>query len=181
MAAERGGGPGLTTVRDAEPADAAGVAALLRELGYPTSPAETARRLARGGERVLVAESPAGPGGVVGLAALTIGWQLPHARPLARVTALVVATAARGGGVGRALMARAEALAAEAGCDGVELTSALRPERAAAHRLYESLGYERTSARFWRPLPSPPEPTALPPPVGEGRGGGTGGGEGEGG
>ena len=130
------------------------MAALLGELGYPTTAADAAGRLARegpGGERVLVAE--AADGHVVGLAALTIGWQLPHARPLARVTALVVAPAARGGGVGRALLARAEALAVEAGCEGLELTSALRPERAAAHRLYESLGYERTSARFWRPLP----------------------------
>jgi len=129
------------------------VAALLGELGYPTTAADAAGRLARegpGGERVLVAE--AADGHVVGLAALTIGWHLPHARPLARVTALVVAERARGRGTARALLARAEELAAGAACEGVELTSALTPERAAAHRLYESLGYVRTSARFWHEL-----------------------------
>ncbi len=137
------------TVRDATPADAAAVAGLLGELGYPASPAEAAKRLQRPGERVLLAESDQL---VVGLAALTIGPMLEHARPVARITALVVREPTRGRGVGRRLMARAEELARDAGCAGIELTSAMRPEREAAHRFYEILGYERTSYRFWRPL-----------------------------
>lgn len=125
------------------------MAELLGELGYPTAPEEAAERLGRGGERVLVAEVGGRP---VGLLALTVGWQLPHAGPVARITALVVLPAARGRGAARTLLDRAAALAAEAGCEGVELTSALRPEREAAHRLYESAGYRRTSHRFWLPL-----------------------------
>lgn len=140
-------------VRDAAPADAEAVAALLGELGYPTPAAEAAARLGRsGGERVLIAERGGRP---VGLVALAVAWQLHHAAPVARITALVVTAPARGGGVARRLMERAEELALAAGCEGVELTSARRPDRRAAHRLYEWRGYERTSHRFWRPLPGP--------------------------
>ena len=137
------------TVRDATTADAAAVVGLLGELGYPTPPGEAAKRMLRIGERVLLAESD---GLVVGLASLTNGPMLEHARPVARVTALVVHAPARGLGVGRRLMARVEELARDAGCAGIELTSAIRPERDAAHRFYEMLGYERTSYRFWRTL-----------------------------
>lgn len=137
------------TVRDATTADAAAVAELLGELGYPAPPGEAAKRLRRPGERVLLADSEQL---VVGLVALTIGPMLEHARPVARVTALVVRESSRRLGVGRRLMARAEELARDGGCAGIELTSAMRPEREAAHRFYEALGYERTSYRFWRPL-----------------------------
>jgi GNAT superfamily N-acetyltransferase len=164
------GGPGVElTVRDAGPDDAPAVAELLGELGYPISPREAAARLGRQGERVLLAELD---GRVQGLVALSVGSLIQHARPLARVTALVVRESARGRGAGRRLMARAEELARAAGCAGVELTSGLRAEREAAHRFYEALGYVRTSHRFWRPLdgqgtPSPPEGEGqAPPPFG---------------
>jgi GNAT superfamily N-acetyltransferase len=136
-------------VRDATAADAATVAALLGELGYPTTAGAVATRLRRPGERVLLAESN---GGAVGLVSMTVGSLLQYAGPVARVTALVVSEPARGLGAGRRLMARAEELAREAGCEGIELTSGIRPEREGAHRFYEALGYERTSYRFWRPL-----------------------------
>jgi GNAT superfamily N-acetyltransferase len=137
------------TIRDATAADAADVAALLGELGYPTTAGEAAERLRRPGARVVVAESA---GRVVGLAALAVGSQLHHAAPVARITALVVSETARGHGAGRRLMARAEELARDAGCDDIELTSGIRPEREAAHRFYEALGYERTSYHFHRRL-----------------------------
>jgi ribosomal protein S18 acetylase RimI-like enzyme len=143
-----GAGIGLT-IREATPGDGGVVAELLGEMGRPCTPAEAAARLGRREERVLLAEAG---DRVVGLAALTIGTLLSHSRPLARVTSLVVRAAARRDGVGRRLMARAEEIATQAGCEGVELTSGLRPDREAAHRFYESLGYERTSYRFWRPL-----------------------------
>jgi len=137
------------TVRDATAADAADVAGLLGELGYPTTAAEAADRLGRNDGRVLLAESD---GRVVGLAVLAVASQLHHAAPTARVTALVVGEPARGRGAGRRLMARAEELAREAGCHVIELTSGIRPEREAAHRFYEALGYERTSYHFHRTL-----------------------------
>lgn len=125
------------------------MASLLTELGYPVGMADAARRLERDTERVVVAEQD---GQVVGL--LSIWMELPLARslPIARITALVVRESARRQGAGRALMSRAAELATEAGCEGIELTSGDRPERAAAHRFYASLGYRVTSRRYWLPL-----------------------------
>jgi GNAT superfamily N-acetyltransferase len=136
-------------IRDATDTDAADVAALLGELGYPTTAGEAAERLRRTGGRVLLAESE---GRAVGLAALAVALQLHHAAPTARVTALVVSAQARGRGVGRRLMARAEEVARDAGCHDIELTSGIRLEREAAHRFYEALGYQRTSYHFHRRL-----------------------------
>jgi GNAT superfamily N-acetyltransferase len=133
-------------VRAASVADAAQVAELFAELGYPMDEGEAARRLARGPESAFVA----GDGGrLLGLMTICRQQLIVHARPTARVTALVVRSEARRRGVGAALMARAVEWAREAGCEGVELTSGKRPERAAAHRFYEGLGFERNSYRFW--------------------------------
>lgn len=137
-------------VREATEADGAAVAELLDQLGYPMSVDEARRRLGRDGDRVLLAEST---GDAVGLLALAVQLPIARARPLARITAMVVRDSKRRHGVGRRLMERAEELARAAGCEGIELTSGIRPERQDAHHFYESLGYERSSYRFWLPLP----------------------------
>jgi GNAT superfamily N-acetyltransferase len=136
-------------IRDAVPGDADDLADLLCQLGHPAEAGEVGERLRRLEERVLVAESG---GRLMGLLTLTRHRFLSEAEPVARVTALVVRDSARGRGVGRLLMARAADIAATWGCDSVELTSGIRPERADAHRFYESLGFERTSYRFYRRL-----------------------------
>lgn len=138
-------------VREATAADAAAVAELLDQLGYLMSVEEARRRLGRDGDRVLLAESM---GDAVGLLALAVQLPIARARPLARITAMVVRDSKRRHGVGRRLMERAEELARAAGCEGIELTSGIRPERQDAHHFYESLGYERSSYRFWLPLPT---------------------------
>lgn len=138
------------TVRDAEAPDAPAVAELLTELGAPgVDGEEAARRLRRGAERVLLAFAGGQPAGLV---ALMRSLYLGHAEPALHVTAMVVAPAFRRAGVGRRLMAEAARVARESGCDGVELTSALTPQREAAHAFYVALGYERTSYRYWLPL-----------------------------
>ena len=76
--------------------------------------------------------------------------QLVTARQVHGVTALVVAEAARGQGIGRALMAAAETWAVERGCVLLEVTSNRR--RVDAHAFYERLGYEATSFRFAKAL-----------------------------
>jgi GNAT superfamily N-acetyltransferase len=87
-------------------------------------------------------------GAVVGAADLIVAPNLTHgAKPLAFVENVVVTSAHRGGGIGRALMAEAEARARDAGCYKVQLLS--NELREAAHRFYESLGY-RASARGYR-------------------------------
>jgi ribosomal protein S18 acetylase RimI-like enzyme len=61
---------------------------------------------------------------------------------------VVVDEAARGQGVGQALILRAVELAADAGARSVELTS--RPSRVAANRLYQSLGFEPRETNVYR-------------------------------
>jgi ribosomal protein S18 acetylase RimI-like enzyme len=63
----------------------------------------------------------------------------------AELAKLVVAEAARGRGVGRALSQVCTELARESGAEGIVLWS--RPYQVAGHRLYESLGYRRRPER----------------------------------
>ncbi|HKF16310.1 MAG TPA: GNAT family N-acetyltransferase [Candidatus Dormibacteraeota bacterium] len=137
------------TLRPAVADDAAVVAELLGQLGYPISAREALSRLSRPGARVILGEAD---GEALGLLELSLQLQITHARPVARVTAMVVRDSARRRGVGRSLMERAAELARAEGCEGIELTSGLQPEREHAHRFYEALGYERVSFKFWCPL-----------------------------
>jgi ribosomal protein S18 acetylase RimI-like enzyme len=68
---------------------------------------------------------------------------------------VVVDEAARGHGVGAALVEAAIRLAREAGARTVDLTS--RPTRAAANRLYERMGFQVRDSRLYRlaELPTP--------------------------
>lgn len=137
------------TLRSAAEDDAEVVGDLLGQLGYPVSPEEALSRLNREGARVILAEAA---GKALGLLELTIQLQITHARPVARVTAMVVRDSARRHGVGRRLMQRAAELARAEDCEGIELTSGIQPERQDAHRFYEALGFERASYKFWRRL-----------------------------
>jgi GNAT superfamily N-acetyltransferase len=71
-------------------------------------------------------------------------------RPWCRITTLVVDAMHRGHGIGRLLVEAAEQAARAASCSRIEATSALHRED--AHRLYERLGYGRTSAHFLKRL-----------------------------
>jgi ribosomal protein S18 acetylase RimI-like enzyme len=138
-------------VRGGTPADAGGLARLIQELGYDVSPADVAARLPRLfdlGLPPLLADA----GQLIGCLTMGITAVLHRPRPVGRISMLVVAEAWRGRGVGRALVGAAEAYLAERGCGLIEVTSNVRRER--AHAFYERLGYERTSFRFGKMLPS---------------------------
>ena len=137
-------------IRSASAADAAGLVPLLAELGYPTREAVLATRLAklvRGGESVFVAEER---GALLGVLTVHVTPVLHRPRPVGRLTMLVVASHARGRGVGRALVTHAEGVLAASGCGLVEVTSNQR--RSDAHAFYARLGYEVTSLRFKKAL-----------------------------
>ncbi len=135
------------TIRPARPEDAAAVARLLAELGYPSTPQEVAQRIdALGGaDAVLITD-----GALIALHRVPL---LAEGGASARITALVVAAARRREGLGRALLAAAEEVARRWGCDLLEVSSGRRPERDPAHAFYLAAGFEDTaqrSARYWK-------------------------------
>ena len=139
--------PAEIVVRDAIIEDASVIATLLGELGYPSQTegvrARLARLLAREGSRVFVAERSAKALGVLGLHRMPV---LTSLGDIAMIIALVVTERARGAGVGRLLVARAEEQARVWQCERITVTSAER--RADAHAFYQHLGYEYTGRRF---------------------------------
>jgi ribosomal protein S18 acetylase RimI-like enzyme len=140
---------GEIRIRPAAPGDAPALAGLIVELGYPVTDAEVSARmrlLLAVGRTPLVAELD----GIVGLLTWSVMHVLHRPGPVGRISTLVVAGRVRGRGVGRALVAAAEAEVRAAGCDLIEVTSNMR--RADAHAFYERLGYERTSFRFAKPM-----------------------------
>ena len=135
-------------VRQAGPADADLVAPLFdayrQFYEQPSDPALArayiAERLERHESVIFLAERDGRPVGFVQLYPL---FSSTAARPrrLWLLNDLFVAPEARGGGVGRALMARARLLAQETDAVGLELATARG--NTTAQRLYESLGYRR--------------------------------------
>jgi ribosomal protein S18 acetylase RimI-like enzyme len=127
-------------IRAARSADAAQVADLLAELGYPTTTGDAqhrlARLLARDDAGVLVADAA---GEVIGVAAYQLLELLERAQPQCRLTALVVRADTRRLGVARALVADVEALACAHGCFRVEVTT--RASREDALDFYTAAGF----------------------------------------
>jgi N-acetylglutamate synthase-like GNAT family acetyltransferase len=141
------------SVRRAAAADAAAIAVLLSELGYATGAAEVGRRLEAlepGRSAVLVAEHA---GAVAGVLTLYMVPVLHEPGDWCRVTALVVAGAARRRGLAGALVSEAEAIARSHGCVRIEVTSALH--RDGAHDFYRGMGFEQVSEHFLKALAAP--------------------------
>lgn len=123
--------------------------ALLAELGYPMSDAVLVARVAAvcgdPSNEVLVAEED---GDVVGFVAVHSFEMLHRPGRMGRITALVVAAAARGHGIGRQLLAAAEDRLRGCGCIQLEVTSA--EQRADAHAFYKACGYVEKRLRFFK-------------------------------
>jgi len=137
------------TIRVGALADAAPIAELLTELGYPASAADVRQRLAywlpEPASRVLVAERD---GVVVGSIALHVIPYLERTGRWLRIESLVVSKPDRQAGIGRALLGAAERLARRWGCLQIEVTS-LR-SRADAHAFYRRLGFTDQCGRSGR-------------------------------
>jgi GNAT superfamily N-acetyltransferase len=145
--------PEITKVRLATLEDGSGMAVLLGELGYPTDSVSFCKRLegmlARDDYRVLVAERD---GELCGLVSACWGLYLEHDGRWGRITALVVAEAYRGQGVGMLLVAHAESWLQSQQAIACIVNSSL--VRAEAHRFYEHRGYRVTGFRFVKPFGS---------------------------
>lgn len=136
-------------LRPAEARDAAALADLMTQLGYPSTPQDLSLRLRElapdASYHVLVAELR---GAVVGAAAGQVALGLERSGLFLRVIALVVDEAHVSQGLGRRLLAAIEAWGRGRGADASTLTSAHR--RRAAHDFYERRGYACTGLRFFR-------------------------------
>ncbi len=125
----------------------AGVRRLCAELApdaAPLTPARLREILAGEACRLLVARGAAGD--VAGMALLA-SYPIPTGRRF-WIEDVAVAPAARGQGIGEALVRRALELARAAGAETVDLTC--RPARAAANRLYQRLGFVRRETNVYR-------------------------------
>jgi GNAT superfamily N-acetyltransferase len=138
-------------VRAARLEDADGVAALLGDLGYASTSAQAADRLAAldadPQSLLLVAEVD---GEVAGFASLHVQPLIESDEPGCVFTALVVGERLRRHGVGRLLADAIESEARARGGRRIVLNSNER--RADAHAFYEALGYEHTGRRYAKKL-----------------------------
>jgi GNAT superfamily N-acetyltransferase len=134
-------------LRDAVASDADAIAALLTELGHPVASAEIPSRLAAvrddHGAALVAVDNADRP---LGLISLSRHVALHAPGPIAYITALVTASAARRRGVGQLLVEAAKTWAAEQGCVRLSVTSAER--RADAHAFYPACGLPYTGRRF---------------------------------
>jgi GNAT superfamily N-acetyltransferase len=140
-------------IRRAKSSDAAQIAELCGQLGYPAKPAEIAQRLRKikpaSQHAVLVAETPEQK---------VIGWLHVSVSPLvevelrAEVNGLVVDDNERSRGTGALLLRTAEQWARSRGCKSMSVRSNVIRER--AHQFYLRCGYEhyKTQKAFRKPL-----------------------------
>ena len=140
-------------IRKARRADAARIAELSGQLGYPSTAAQIAQRL-RGlkpesQQAVFVADFPGS--GVCGWLHVSVAY-LVDSEIRAEVNALVVAEAQRSLGAGARLLEAAEEWARKRGCKSMSVRSNVIRER--AHKFYERQGYEhyKSQKAFRKPL-----------------------------
>ncbi|MDB4889687.1 MAG: GCN5-related N-acetyltransferase [Gemmatimonadetes bacterium] len=141
----------VVKVRRATTSDAPAMAALLGQLGYPSSVEVLPSRvdaIEREGGAVYVAT--AADDRILGLASAARLATLHAGAQVAYITALVTADDARGQGVGRAMVATIEQWARDCGCTRLSVTSAER--RADAHAFYPRCGMPYNGRRFSKQL-----------------------------
>ena len=144
----------IVNIRRISLSDVSAAAALMSELGYPTSDAALAERLAaiaaNSDDAVLVAEEGSK---IVGLISVHSFEMIHRPGRLGRVTALIVAASARGRGVGTGLLGAAEKHLRSHGCVKLEVTSG--DQRSSAHDFYAAQGYKEERVRFTKSSPNP--------------------------
>ncbi len=130
-------------IREGTVQDAPVLAQLLGDLDYPNRSEAIAERVAKMAvnpdSRLLVAETE---GQAVGFISLHFISQIALAGEFCRISYLCVSDHARGSGIGQKLLDEAERLAADRGCDRMEVHSHTR--RVRAHTFYARAQYEES-------------------------------------
>lgn len=138
-------------IREGDVNDAQVLAGLLGDLDYPNTPEAIAERIvamaANPDSRLLVAESE---GRAVGFISLHFIPQIALAGEFCRISYLCVNSESRGGGIGQQLLDEAERLAADRGCDRMEVHSHTR--RVRAHVFYARAEYEESPKYLMKKL-----------------------------
>jgi len=141
-----------TTIRDAAEGDAAAVASLWTEayvtlgVGGRSEPYSVAEfQSATGNGEIFVVDGERGVAGAVALFPPDTPGTVVAGPGEAELGRLAVASWARRQGIGRALLRHCEQHGRSAGWQAIALWS--RPAQIEAHRLYESLGYQRLPQR----------------------------------
>lgn len=140
-------------IREAQNEDAAALARLSAELGYPATSSQVDARLRQvmesSGHCVMVAFDP--QGGVHGWVHVFIAPRV-ESDLFAELGGLVVAEGARGQGIGRGLVEAAARWTQTQGVDTLRVRT--RSDRRGAHAFYERLGFERTKVQrvYSKPL-----------------------------
>ncbi|WP_049572439.1 GNAT family N-acetyltransferase [Nonomuraea sp. SBT364] len=136
----------IEVIREASQELVVAFSRLLPQLSSSAKPLdfEAVERIVRGdGSTIVVARAG---GEIVGTLTLLL-FSIPSG-VRARIEDVVVDTAARGQGVAAKLTQHALGLAQDAGARTVDLTS--RPDREAANRLYERLGFQVRESTVYR-------------------------------
>jgi GNAT superfamily N-acetyltransferase len=143
--------PAGVRIRPASRRDAAALAELMGELGYPTRPAEMEMRLdAMNNEPRYSALVAVIDDEICGMIGTSWTHSYAHNDPGGAIIALVVAGARRGRGVGGALIKAAEKDFIARNITRISINT--RFEREEAHRFYEGRGYIRNGYRLVKEL-----------------------------
>lgn len=133
-------------VRSATPADAAAIARLSGQLGYPVAVQSLAPRL-----QCLLASKDQAVFVATAAESEVVGWihgaeqLLVESGARCEILGLVVDESVRRGGIGRRLVQAAEQWAVARGLSEVSVRSAVA--RAESHPFYQQLGYERVKSQ----------------------------------
>jgi N-acetylglutamate synthase-like GNAT family acetyltransferase len=133
-------------IREATTEDAAAIASLLNQLGYPTTESTALEKIAIYKQTTYILFIAEIEKNAVGYIALhyydTLHWQ----KPIGRITSFCVDEKYRGCGVGLALLKASEDYFTNVGCQKIEVSSNKR--RKETHQFYLNRGYQEYSKIF---------------------------------
>jgi N-acetylglutamate synthase-like GNAT family acetyltransferase len=139
-------------IRPAEVGDAAALADLMTQLGYPTRTSEMEMRMeAICADRSYATFVAIGEGKVCGMIGTSTRYTYEHNGASAVIMVLVVSEKMRGHGVGHALVRAAEEDLAQRSIRRVAVYTHFR--RTEAHEFYEQVGYIKNGFRLIKELP----------------------------